>query len=517
MMLATQTVKSDHLTEIVKCGRDPIHFIKTHVYIQHPQRGRIKFDTFKFQDDCVTAFEEKRFNVVLKSRQLGLSTICAAYALWLAIFSRNKNILIIATKLGTAQNFTKKIKFALKNLPKWLLLPTYQHNQREIRFSNGSCITAIPTSEDAGRSEALSLLIVDEAAFIKNFDEIWTGLYPTISRGGRAIVLSTPNGVGGQYHKIWVQAEAKQSDFNPIKLPWQVHPEQDDAWFAKETRGLSKRQIAQEYECSFLSSGDTFLQAEIIESLRTSIAMGTRDPRDKDVLIWLRPEADKKYVIGCDVARGDGHDFSAFHVLQADTMSVAAEYKGKCKPDKLAVTLDRVGREYGTALIAVENNSIGYATCSKLLELEYPRLYYEHATGREAFDYRPLRADETPGITTTSKNRDKMLAKLEELIRNGALHVFSERLYKEFLTFVWKGDRAESASDANDDLVMSLAIAAWVTELVFGAATAKSSGIVAAMARAMSLNKLSAAAPVSALLSRRPHRPVIDDVSWLLR
>ena len=84
-------------------------------------------------------------------------------------------------------------------MPNWLLIPQIVNNNKQaIEFSNGSTVKAIPTSEDAGRSEALSLLIVDEAAFVRNFDTLWTGLYPTLSPGGRAIVLSTPNGVGGQ-------------------------------------------------------------------------------------------------------------------------------------------------------------------------------------------------------------------------------------------------------------------------------------------------------------------------------
>lgn len=514
-----QNLRNEHLQEILQCGKDPIYFIKKYVYIQHPTRGKVRFETFQFQDMCVDAFQKHRFNIVLKSRQLGLSTLCAAYVLWLAIFFRNKNILIIATKLLTAQNFTKKVKYALKHLPKWLLIPTYQHNQREIRFTNGSVIAAIPTSEDAGRSEALSLLIVDEAAFIKNFEEIWTGLYPTISRGGRAIVLSTPNGAGGQYHKLYVQAEAKQSDFNPIKLPWSVHPEQDQAWFDKETRGMSKRDIAQELECDFLSSGDTFLQADVIERLRKSCASPIkRDSRESDLYIWRDPEQGKKYVIGCDVARGDGHDYSAFHVVSATDFAVVAEYKHKCKPDKCAMILDRIGRQYNNALIAVENNNIGYMVCSKLIELEYPRLFYESA-GNSAYDYKPYKHDETPGFTTSVKTRDKMLAKLEDIIRNDGLKTQSERLYKEFLTFLWNGNRVESTRDSNDDLIMSLAIAVWVIDLLFGASTAKSSNIALALARAASLSKRPNTLAVSLTnnVYRQEHNRYIDDTSWLYR
>lgn len=174
--------RRDQVKEIMKCGTDPVYFINKYVKIQHPIKGLIDLKTFSFQQNCLNDFEKYQFNITLKSRQLGLSTISAAYAVWLAIFHREKNILVIATKLSTAMNFIKKVKVALAALPVWLKLPKEVGIAKtEVSFDNGSQIKAIPTSEDAGRSEALSLLIVDEAAFIRDFGSIWTGLYPTLS------------------------------------------------------------------------------------------------------------------------------------------------------------------------------------------------------------------------------------------------------------------------------------------------------------------------------------------------
>lgn len=150
------------LKEIIKCGKDPVYFIKRYAKIQHPRKGLIPFETYPFQDDCVADFEKHRFNIVLKSRQLGLSTVTAAYATWYALFKKDKNILVIATKLTTAMNFIRKCKVIIDNVPPWLLLTTPEPTKQSIKFTNGSVITAIPTSTDAGRSEALSLLIVDE-------------------------------------------------------------------------------------------------------------------------------------------------------------------------------------------------------------------------------------------------------------------------------------------------------------------------------------------------------------------
>jgi hypothetical protein len=151
--------------EIIKCGRDALYFINRYVKIAHPERGMVKFDTYPFQDECVKEFQNNKMVIVNKSRQLGLSTICAAYSLWMAIFQREKNILIIATKLETAKLFISKVKTMKDSLPDWLVMPHVQaETVRHLKFSNGSQIKAVPTAPDAGRGESLSLLVIDECA-----------------------------------------------------------------------------------------------------------------------------------------------------------------------------------------------------------------------------------------------------------------------------------------------------------------------------------------------------------------
>jgi len=454
--------RQQQVAEIIKCGKDPSYFMKKYCKIQHQLRGLIPFDTYDFQDDCVKAFQEHRFNIVLKSRQLGLSTVSAAYCVWYAIFKKDKNILVIATKLATAINFIKKVKTMLDGLPPWLLLTKFEPTKQAIRFTNGSTITAVPTSPDAGRSEALALLIVDEAAFIRDFDEIWTSLYPTLSTGGSAIILSTPNGVGGQYYKLWVGAESGSNDFNPIRLLWWTHPEHDQEWFDKETKNLPKRKVAQEFLCDFISSGDTFLQPNDLERLRELISPPIQKVGHQNgVWIWRNPEVGKKYVLSADIARGDAADFSTFHIIDHESCEVCAEFMGKIPPDKFADVLAEYGRMYNDALICPEQNTFGYFTCVKLRDMGYPKLYYQGTQG-DVFEYKSTDPDAIPGFSTQLKTRNQILAKLEELIRNGRLVSHSQRLYDQFQAFVWNGSKAQAAKDAHDDLIMSVAIGSWL-------------------------------------------------------
>jgi hypothetical protein len=458
------TSKQRQVTEIVKCGKDPVYFLNKYVKIQHPTRGLISFKTYKFQDECLKDFVDHRFNIILKSRQLGISTLTAAYAVWMAIFYKDKSVLVIATKLAVAQNFIKKVKVAIKNLPSWLVLPQIvSNNKQSLEFSNGSQIKAVPTSDDAGRSEALSLLIVDEAAFVRNFDELWMGLYPTISTGGRSIVLSTPNGVGGQYHELYMKADEGENEFNPIKLPWWVHPEHDEEWFENESKNFSRKQVAQEFLCDFAASGDTFLTIDDIEYIRA----GVKNPLEKwgpdmGVWVWKYALSEHHYIISADVARGDAADYSAFHVIDTMESEIVAEYKGKLPPDQFALLLNEAGMRYNKALLCPENNTYGYAVVMKLQELGYPNLYFKSSKDRYASMYSGESNLHKIGFTTSGQSRNQILTKLEEVIRNRQLKIPSSRLYEELKTFIWKGAKAQAQKGKNDDLVMSVAIGVWL-------------------------------------------------------
>jgi len=187
--------------EYVKCAKDPIHFMKKYCYIQHPQRGRILFHLYPFQETSLKHFQENDYSIILKSRQLGISTLAAGYSLWLMIFHKDKNVLTLATTQATAKNLVSKVQFMYENLPSWLQIGYAEKNKLSLRLVNGSKITAKSSNADAARSEAVSLLLIDEAAFIDNIGETWASAQQTLATGGGAIVLSTPYGTGNWFHK----------------------------------------------------------------------------------------------------------------------------------------------------------------------------------------------------------------------------------------------------------------------------------------------------------------------------
>ena len=296
--------KNEIVKELVKCGKDPQYFIDNYCKISHPMHGQIPFKTYDYQKEMLKDFNDYRFNVILKARQLGISTISAAYVAWFMLFHREKNVLVIATKLTTATNLVKKVKMIFRNLPQWMLIAKIAvDNKQSFELTNGSQVKAGTTSGDAGRSEALSLLIIDEAAFVDGLEELWTGLYPTLSTGGRCIALSTPNGVGNWFHKTYTEAETEMNDFHPIKLFWDVHPDRDQEWYEKETRNMSKRQIAQELECSFNASGETVINPEDLQRIHGCIMDPIyRTGYDRNMWIWEKYEEGVPYLLVADVA-----------------------------------------------------------------------------------------------------------------------------------------------------------------------------------------------------------------------
>ena len=275
--MAQQNIRQIIQQQYMACAKDPVFFMRNYCYIQHPKRGKIKFNLFDFQEDTLTELRDNRYNVILKSRQLGISTLSAGFALWSMLFNEDFNTLVIATTQEVAKNLVTKVRVMHDNLPSWLKGTIEADNKLSLKFKNGSQIKAVSSSSTGARSEALSLLIVDEAAFIRNIEEIWIASQATLSTGGGAIVLSTPNGIGNWFHQTWADAEAETNGFHTIRLHWEVHPERDQTWRDEQTQLLGERGAAQECDCDFVSSGHTVIEGSILQKFE----LQCEDPIEK--------------------------------------------------------------------------------------------------------------------------------------------------------------------------------------------------------------------------------------------
>jgi len=459
--------------EYIKCAQDPAYFMKKYCMIQHPIRGKIPFELYDFQEKSVHEFKDNRFNIILKARQLGISTLTAGYALWMMTFHQDKNVLVIATKQEVAKNLVTKVRVMHANLPSWLKQKCVEDNKLNLRYMNGSQIKAVSSGPEAARSEALSLLILDEAAFIDKIDDIWTAAQSTLTTGGSCIALSTPNGVGNWFHKTWIEAEEARGMFNPIKLHWTTHPDRDQSWRDEQDNLLGPSSAAQECDCDFLTSGTGVIDPVVLEKMRKNLCIEPIEKRgiDSNMWVWEQPNYNKDYIVCADVGRGDSADYSAFHIIELESLTQVAEYKGRINTKDFGNMLVSVATEYNDALLIVENNNIGWATIQQIIDRDYPNLFYtskdlQYVDVQHQVTNKHYREEKkmVAGFSTTSKTRPLIISKLEEFFREESVVIRSNRLVDELLTFVYINNRAQAMNGYNDDLVMSFAIGLWVRD-----------------------------------------------------
>ena len=235
------------LEDIVKCTQDPIYFIENFVWIQHPVKGRMKFDLFDYQHELLSAYHNHRYSIALISRQMGKSTAAAAYLLWYAMYVPDQTILIAAHKYSGAQEIMQRIRFAYELLPDHVRAGVTAYNKGSLEFDNGSRIIAQATTENTGRGLSISLAYLDEFAFVRPTiaREFWTALSPTLSTGGKCIITSTPNQDDDQFAQIWrgacntvdeygFEKQVGKNGFKAYSADWTAHPDRDQEWADQE-------------------------------------------------------------------------------------------------------------------------------------------------------------------------------------------------------------------------------------------------------------------------------------------
>ena len=513
--------------EYIKCAQDPAHFMKKYCFIQHPQRGRIPFHLYPFQEKVLHLWRDNPYSVVLKSRQLGISTLGGGYALWLMLFHKDRNVLCLATTQETAKNMVTKVRFMFDNLPSWLKIDSVENNRLSLRLANGSQIKAKSSNSDAARSEAVSLLIIDEAAFIENVAETWASAQQTLATGGGAIVLSTPYGTGNWFHQTWVRAENAENDFLPIKLPWYVHPERDEAWRKRQDELLGDpRAASQECDCDFASSGDVVFYNEYLDFYEKTYIKDPLEKRGADSNLWIWQPADysRSYLVVADVARGDGKDYSAFHVIDIESNTQVAEYRGQIGTKEYGHLLVGVATEYNEALLVIENASIGWATIQTVIDRGYSNLYYspksDSSLSESYFDKYMDTSKMVPGFTMSSRLRPMVIGKFQEYISDQSVIIQSKRLLEEMKVFIWKNGRAEAQQGYNDDLVMSFGMAMFMRDTSFKFRQNALDASRAALNN-MSVNRVQYQGGYNSNQIQNPYIQKIgdkqEDISWLLR
>lgn len=458
------------IEEFKKCKKDPLYFINNYCYIIDPVKGELPFKLFDYQKEALEAFENHQFNVVKKPRQMGLSWLTACYGLWLINFHNDKSVLIISIRDGEAMEFKDKARYSYDRLPDFLMVTATDKSKHGLNLANGSQFQSVPQTKQAGRSKALSLLILDEVAFQEHADDIWAAAWPALSTGGNAILISTTNGIGNLYHRVYEEAQSEQNDFHPIDVEWTQFPGRDEVWLEKQKRQLGDRKFRSEIMCEFLGSGDTVISGKILAKLQAQVKdpyIKYRLPMDDSLAktllndeynfipglwIWEPSNPGERYILSADVGTGNEQDSSAFHIIRLRDNMQVCEYKDKSTTStRYAKIIKMAATYYNNAFVVIESNSWGLATFEHV---------YKHPT--EPYTNVYITKKGRASWETTGKTRPQIIDCLINSIEREEYKIMSPRLLSELKTFIWRGARPEALKGYNDDLVISFAIMALI-------------------------------------------------------
>jgi len=458
-------------SEYIKCAQDPIYFCRKYYYIQHPTKGRMLFNLYPFQEAVLKQFQKGDYLIINKSRQLGISTLVSAFSLWLMIFHKDKNILVIATTQDTAKNLITKVRFSYDQLPSWMRLKHTENNKLLLKLVNGSQVQAKAATDNAARSEAVTLLVIDEAAFIERIDDIFTGAQQTLATGGHCVALSSPNGTGNWFYREFTRAQEKKNNFIPLLLPWTVHPERDQEWRNKQDRELGVKAAAQECDADFITSGESVIETDVLNYYVKNIA---REPLERrgingEYWLWEMPDYSRSYALIADVARGDGADYSTFHVFDIEACRQVAEFQSQVSTKDFANIIHAACVEWNNALCVVENASIGWDVLGRLIDKEYKNIYYSPKMDNMGDSSQYLSKYNSgqgmvAGFSMTLKTRPLVVLKLISYMNEYSVEILSKRSMEEIRTFIYKNGRPQAQQGHNDDLVMPIGIFLFLRE-----------------------------------------------------
>ena len=453
--------------EVMKCLNDPKYFIEHYLKIVTIDKGLVPFEMYDFQRKMVDTFHDNRFTICKLPRQSGKSTIIVSYLLHYVLFNDNVNVAILANKSSTARDLLGRLQLAYEHLPKWMQQGVLNWNKGSLELENGSRIVAASTSSSAVRGSTFNIIFLDEFAYVPNniAEEFFSSVYPTISSGksSKVMIVSTPHGMN-MFYKMWMDAVNKKSTFVPIEVHWSEVPGRDEKWKEQTIRNTSESQFQTEFECEFLGSVDTLINAQKLKAM--AVIDPRRSPQGLDV--YEMPIKDHTYVITVDVARGVQNDYSAFIVIDSTKApyKIVAKYKNNdIKPIVFPNVLDKIGKLYNKAYILIEINDLGQQVADAMqFELEYDNMMMVTQRGRAGqvlgggFSGRGNQL----GVRMTKGTKKIGTSNLKSLIESDKLIINDFDIISELSTFIAKGKSFEAEAGSHDDLVMCLVIFSWL-------------------------------------------------------
>lgn len=462
----------EQLDHFVKCAdpiTGPMYFLTKFFHIQHPVRGKLLYDPYDYQVDLVDTYHTNRFCINLLGRQLGKTATAAGYLLWYAMFNPDSTILIAAHKFAGALEIMQKIRYAYELCPDFIRAGVTSYNKSSIEFDNGSRILSQATTGTTGRGLGITLLYVDEFAFVPPniAKEFWTSISPTLATGGKCIITSTPNNDEDQFAQIWHGANKcidefgnkthlGTNGFRAFKAYWWQHPDRDEKWEAEERGRIGDERFRREHNIEFISFDETLIDALTLVNLK-----GIEPIEKQGQVRWFKkPTKGHAYIVALDPSLGTGGDNAAIQVFELPDMIQVAEWMHNKTPitkqinllSRMTTHLVELIEDTTKVYYSVENNTLGEAALVCIAEIGEENisgvfLSEPHRRGNSRVFRR--------GFNTTNKTKLAACAKMKSLIESERLTINSSTLVSELKVFVSKGAGFEAKEGETDDLVMA--------------------------------------------------------------
>ena len=467
----------EQVEHLLKCA-DPIegymHFVQNFFHIQHPTKGKMKFEPFDYQVRLLHSYHDYRFNINMMPRQSGKTTCAAGYLLWYAMFHPDQTVLVAAHKYTGSQEIMQRIRYGYELCPDFVRAGVVNYNKGSMEFENGSRIVSATTTGNTGRGMSISLLYCDEFAFVQPniAEEFWTSISPTLATGGKAIITSTPNSDEDTFATIWKESQdlfdefgnerldsMGRNGFHGFRAEWHEHPDRDDEWKRVELGRIGEERFRREYGCEFLIYDET-----LVSSLKLTEMLG-RDPlfRMGQVRWYKKPTPGNTYLVGLDPSLGTGGDYAGIQVFELPSMTQCAEWQHNLTivQDQVKIFRDiiryiqtEIGEDFRNSIYwSVENNTLGEAALiviSNLGEDTFPGLFLSEPVRKG--HVRKFRK----GFNTTHSTKISACSRLKYFVEEEVMTIYSKTLISELKTFIAAGVTFKAKEGQHDDLVAAV-------------------------------------------------------------
>jgi hypothetical protein len=493
------TEASAETTAEWECIRGSFSYFLSH-YVSLGDTPGKQFPAWQWQIDLAERLPELDRLIILKARQLGVSWLLAAYALWRALTRPGATVLLVSQTRDDAVELLAKVQHVFDGLPERLGLPKAKMLTQKLRFpATGSVVEALPSTRRAGRGRTAVLVEADEHAFHQWGAQNFLALSPTVDAGGQFLVVSTADGVGNHFAELWAQATtatpavmprwhdgewrldealepvSRRDGWLPLFLPYDLRPGRDAGWWERKRATYAQsRSFYQEYprdpEESFVQSGRPVFPKEhldrqralCVEPLpRAAWPSGLDGWRTEELRVFAPPQPGHRYAAGADVAEGLEHgDYSSLVLLDADAdegrPTVALTLHGHWPPDEFARRVKEVADLY-PGLYGIERNNHGLAVLIAARRLGMRGVYTERPLlNRLGQEVQPGR----PGWLTTSVTKPLLIDDLEEALRTDSVELRDALAIPELVFYQTRADGGTGAPSGRwDDRVMALGIA----------------------------------------------------------